>query len=195
KVREVIRLRYEFLPYLSALALEAHERGHPILRPLVYYHQDDDNVHMINDEFYVGPYLLYAPQLGKESRRLVYLPGGKWLDYWDDAEYEGPTWIEARNELPIYLRYGSVIPLNRNGTIDLVIYGDGGNIKLRDGTLIMVSNDRITLNKPMRLGSIEVRGEAVIRAQSENSELKVEVRGRRSLVIINNEVNEITLSS
>ncbi|MFB6471177.1 MAG: TIM-barrel domain-containing protein, partial [Vulcanisaeta sp. AZ3] len=37
KVREVIRLRYEFLPYLSALALEAHERGHPILRPLVYY--------------------------------------------------------------------------------------------------------------------------------------------------------------
>lgn len=157
KVKEAIDTRYKFLPYLSSLSLEAHEKGHPILRPLVYYYPFDDNVYRIDDEYFVGPYILYAPLLDKDNRRIVYLPEGKWVEFWTNSEFRGPTWIENESELPIYVKENSIIPLAVEKGLDLIIYGDNGYIRLRDGTEILYRDNEIRLNKPTLITTVEFR--------------------------------------
>ncbi|MGC9169505.1 MAG: alpha-glucosidase MalA [Thermoproteus sp.] len=159
KVVRVVRLRYRFLPYLSALSLEAHEEGRPILRPLAYYHQDDENVHAMYDEYYVGPYILYAPLLWKEAKRPIYLPRGRWADFWTGEIHEGPVWVENSDELPIYVREGAVVPLASDNGLDVLVFGDGGRIKLRDGTVIQRDGGVLALSKPKRVDKVvEYRG-------------------------------------
>jgi alpha-glucosidase len=129
-VKRAVELRRSLMPYLLALATEAHETGHPIVRPLVYHFQDDDDAYHIIDEYMVGGGLLYAPQIYGESRR-VYLPRGNWVDWWSCVEYRGPTWIESGSEFPLFIREGSVIPT----TSEVRVYGKG-SIRLRDGRVI-----------------------------------------------------------
>ncbi|ABW02451.1 alpha-glucosidase MalA [Caldivirga maquilingensis] len=129
-VKRVIELRRSLMPYLLALASEAHETGHPLIRPLVYHFQDDEDAYHIIDEYMVGSSLLYAPQIYGESRR-VYLPKGNWTDWWSCEEYKGPVWIESSREFPLFIRENSIIP----ATHDLRIYGNG-SIRLRDGRVI-----------------------------------------------------------
>ncbi|AWR98465.1 glycoside hydrolase family 31 protein [Metallosphaera hakonensis JCM 8857 = DSM 7519] len=146
RVRRVIETRYRFLPYLYSLAVEAHETGHPIIRPLFYEFQEDENAYRMDDEYLVGRFLLYAPLVGREKTRDVYLPG-KWADFWTGEVKEG--WIESTDELPIFVREGSVIPLSHD---DLLVFNDG-RFKSRDME-IESREGEIRLSKPSYLRSV-----------------------------------------
>ena len=88
--RRQLELRYRLLPYLYSLAREASTKGTPPLRPLLYEFAADPQTHAIGDELLLGPWLLAAPVLeaGKRTRQL-YLPPGRWYDYWSRAVLEG----------------------------------------------------------------------------------------------------------
>ena len=139
-VKRAIELRRSLMPYLLALAREAHEAGHPIVRPLAYHFQDDEDAYHIIDEYMVGGGLLYAPQIYGDSRS-VYLPKGRWVDWWSCEEYEGPTWIRTSQEFPMYIRHNSIIPT----ASEVRVYGVG-KITLRDGRVI--EYDGVELKAP-----------------------------------------------
>jgi alpha-glucosidase (family GH31 glycosyl hydrolase) len=85
-----------------------------MLRPLFLDFGDDPTTHAVDDQYLFGRNLLVAPILdeGGESRR-VYLPRGRWVDYWSKEALEGGRWIEARaplDTLPLYVRAGAVLP-------------------------------------------------------------------------------------
>jgi alpha-glucosidase len=111
RIKEAILLRYSFLPYLSELALEAHELGHPIIRPLLYEFQDDENTYSVDDQYMVGKHLLYAPivEKGKEHREL-YLPEGEWVEWKTKTTFGGNQWITSETDMPLYLRAGPNLP-------------------------------------------------------------------------------------
>ncbi|BBD73273.1 alpha-glucosidase [Sulfodiicoccus acidiphilus] len=161
KVRRVVSLRYAFLPYLSALVLEAHEKGHPIVRPLAYHFQDDENVYRLDDEFMVGSHLLQAPIVapGVESRK-VYLPRGRWSEFWTGKEYAGPTWADSVSEIPLYAREGAVVPMTGEEGVDFVVYGDGGELKLRDGTIASTKGRALTFSGELLVDKVTVLGES-----------------------------------
>lgn len=112
--RKYIKLRYKILPYLYDLLWQGETTGLPVMRPLVLHYSDDPVVHEINDEFLVGPSMLVAPVVEQGKRiRAIYLPKGKWIDYWTKEELEGGRTIlrEAPLDLcPIYIKKGSIIP-------------------------------------------------------------------------------------
>jgi len=89
------------------LAVNAKEKGDPILCPLVLRYPEDDDCACINDEYLIGN-LLVAPVIEKKrSEREVYLPRGVWLDFWSDEKIEGPktVTVEAPLErLPLYIK-------------------------------------------------------------------------------------------
>lgn len=113
-ITKYIKLRYEHIPYLYNLLYESSQKGYPILRPLFFEFQSDENTYRLQDEFMVGGSMLIAPILGEHQQsRLVYLPEGTWWDYWNHREIEGGSWINYEallDTLPIFLRGGSVIP-------------------------------------------------------------------------------------
>ncbi|MFQ1020753.1 alpha-glucosidase MalA [Tardisphaera saccharovorans] len=136
EIKEAIALRQKFLPYIYSLAREAHETGHPIVRPLLYEFQDDPKTYGILDEYMVGSGLLYAPQIYEGSRK-VYLPKGKWADFWSCKVIEGPAWISSDMPYPIFIREGHVIPTEGEakafGTGSITLY-DGSELSY-DGKL------------------------------------------------------------
>lgn len=112
--RKFIELRYKLMPYIYSVFWEHHRYGFPILRPLAMLEQDNVANHYRQDEFTFGDKILVCPVLeqGATSRR-IYLPKGKWYNYWTlellegGDEYEVDTPLET---MPLFVRAGTVMP-------------------------------------------------------------------------------------
>lgn len=112
KIKKAIDTRYLFMNYIKELADNAHKTGDPIIRPLVYEFESDENAYNINDEYMVGEHILYAPILEKEKdSRKVYLPNDKWLEFNSNTEFQGPCYLKSTGDMPIFIRKGTNIKL------------------------------------------------------------------------------------
>ncbi len=115
-IRDLFRFRYRLLPYLYTLMFEAHQTGHPIIRPLVYHFPDDPRCRIESFTFLLGSHLLVAPVLepGATTRR-VYLPAGTWwCDFYSGEWHEGGREIEAAaplDRIPLFVADGGMIPM------------------------------------------------------------------------------------
>jgi alpha-glucosidase len=113
--RRFIELRYRLLPYLYTAAWQSTQSGAPIVRPLAWDFQQDEETHALDDQFLCGDALLVAPVLKEgAAQRTVYLPAGTWYDFWSDERHAGPARIEVETpleRLPLFVRGGSVLPL------------------------------------------------------------------------------------
>lgn len=113
--RNYIKLRYRLMPYMYTLFYKAHTLGLPIIRPLILEYQEDKRCETLDDEFLFGNQLLVVPITKKRiKKQKVYLPAGKWIDYWTKKEYQGPKEIEVQitiENIPIFVKGGSIIPM------------------------------------------------------------------------------------
>jgi len=112
--RKFIELRYRLIPYLYSAFWEHHRYGFPILRPIVMHEQDVKLNHFRQDEFTYGDKILICPVMeAGQLKRNVYLPKGKWFNFWTYEVLEGgkevtvPTPLET---MPVFVKAGSVIP-------------------------------------------------------------------------------------
>ena len=112
--RRYLHLRYRLLPYLLGEARRSARAGLPMMRALVVEFPDDPTTWNIDDQWLLGEHLLVAPILDATGRRRVYLPPGRWTDWWTDDQIDGPRWIRIDaplDRLPLWIRDGGVIPL------------------------------------------------------------------------------------
>jgi alpha-glucosidase (family GH31 glycosyl hydrolase) len=113
--RRYLELRYRLLPYLYSVVREGHLTGLPVIRALWLHYPDDALARARGDEYLWGPNILVAPVTAKgaTSRRL-YLPRGKWYDFFTNDLMEGGREIDRTVDLatmPLYMRAGAVLPL------------------------------------------------------------------------------------
>lgn len=113
--REAIELRMQLLPYIYTTFWQHHKIGTPMLRSLVALSPDDPETHHREEEFGLGDQLLICPvsQPGVDGR-WVYLPGGEWVDFWEDLAHDGSNEVWVRtppNQIPVFVRAGSVLML------------------------------------------------------------------------------------
>ena len=116
RVRQHILRRYQLLPYLEELVLQAHQTGQPILRALFYEFPEDAESALHEDQAMFGEAIMIAPitRLGHRQRQ-VYFPPGTWYDFWSDEFVEGPafrSWPAPLGQMPTFLRGGRAIPLD-----------------------------------------------------------------------------------
>jgi len=111
-IKKFINLRYKLLPYLYTLFYEYTQKGYPIMRPLIY-HFDNPKYYDIGDEFMIGPFILQAPVVTKNTQRKVILPKGWWFDFLENHWVKGPAQLEKKvpvSTSPVYIRDGSILP-------------------------------------------------------------------------------------
>ncbi|SDE27444.1 alpha-glucosidase [Mucilaginibacter pineti] len=112
--RKFIELRYRLIPYLYSTFWEHHRYGFPILRPIVMHEQDVVLNHFRQDEFTYGDKILVCPVMEPgQTKRNVYLPKGKWFNYWTLEVLDGGQEVTVDTPLetmPIFVKAGSVIP-------------------------------------------------------------------------------------
>ena len=112
--RKFVNLRYQLLPYLYTMFWQYIEEGIPMLKPLVYYDQDDTQTHYRNDEFIFGNQILVCPILEPNSLgRRMYIPNGQWYNYWTNEFISGgkEIWVDTKfDQIPIFVKAGAIIP-------------------------------------------------------------------------------------
>ncbi|MFT3827260.1 MAG: glycoside hydrolase family 31 protein [Chitinophagaceae bacterium] len=107
-------LRYSLLPYLYSSAYQQYKTGLPLMRALVLHYQDDENVYSIADQYLLGDNLMICPVTTKGAvTRSIYLPEGKWFDYWTGKTYTGKQNIHVvtpLDSMPVFVKAGSILP-------------------------------------------------------------------------------------
>lgn len=114
-IKNALELRYSLVPYQYSLMYQASAKGTPVMRPLVYEFQQDENVYEESFDFMVGDFLLVSGVFEKGMiSREVYLPKGcSWYDWDSRKKYEGGQTIKIDtplDKIPLFFRSGSIIP-------------------------------------------------------------------------------------
>jgi alpha-glucosidase (family GH31 glycosyl hydrolase) len=112
-MRKYFTLRMQLMPYIYTYTWLAHERALPLLRPLYLQWPDLDQAYRHFHEYYFGGEMLVAPVLQAGGARTVYLPPGRWLDFFSGRPYRGDTTLTAHyavDATPVFVRAGAVIP-------------------------------------------------------------------------------------
>jgi len=118
RIAEAIRFRYRLLPYLYTLAAEASATGAPLMRPMFWHFPGEAEAYRVNAQFLLGPALLVAPILRPgEEARAVWLPPGRWQDWWSGEVLEGGRYHVAKDHgrIHLFLREGFAVPLWEEG--------------------------------------------------------------------------------
>ncbi|MFA5786167.1 MAG: TIM-barrel domain-containing protein [Actinomycetota bacterium] len=92
--RKFSKLRTQLFPYIWQAAQEYQSTGMPIMRHLALAYPNDPKVYTSESEyeFLFGPDLLVAPVVEDGAReRTLYLPQGKWINFWEAVTFDGAT--------------------------------------------------------------------------------------------------------
>ena len=93
--RQFANLHEEFAPKIIEIAKRSITKGLPIIRPIFWLDPSDEHALICDDEFLLGDDFLVAPVVSPYTRkRDIFLPNGKWQDYWTDEIIKGKTLIE-----------------------------------------------------------------------------------------------------
>jgi alpha-glucosidase len=88
--------------------------GVPMLKPLVYFDQEDTQTHYRTDEFIFGNQILVCPILEPNSLgRRMYIPVGNWYNYWTGELVSGrkEAWVATDyDQIPVFIKAGAIIP-------------------------------------------------------------------------------------
>jgi alpha-glucosidase/alpha-D-xyloside xylohydrolase len=114
--RKYAQLRYMLLSYNYTMAWEARETGLPMMRAMWIHYPDDVNALCRGDQYLWGRDMLIAPvyEPGATSRT-VYLPEGRWYDWFDNTLIDGGRDYTREVDLetmPIFVRAGAIIPVD-----------------------------------------------------------------------------------
>jgi alpha-glucosidase len=112
--KKYIQLRYQLLPYIYTTFWQHSQYGTPMIRPMVMVDQEDIESLHHSDQYMFGDKILVCPvSLPDADTRLVYLPKGRWYNFWDDTLEHGGKEIEVDaplDKMPLFVREGAVIP-------------------------------------------------------------------------------------
>ena len=110
--RDFARLKNSLMPYLWGAAVEAHERGIPVMRAMLLEFPEDRTCSWLDRQYMLGPDLLVAPVLAEDGWVDVYVPEGTWRSYLDGGRVQGPGWVRQHHDattLPLLVRPGAVV--------------------------------------------------------------------------------------
>eukprot|EP00053_Salpingoeca_punica_P010114 m.90988 g.90988 ORF g.90988 m.90988 type:complete len:901 (-) comp15287_c0_seq1:264-2966(-) len=114
-VRDAIRTRYTFLPYIYTVFHEAHTTGLPVMRPMWLEFPDDAHTFAMSTQYMFGNALMVAPVTKQGSQSVeVYFPGDQpWYDMENFKSHQaGATMTIAAplRKIPVFQRGGTIVP-------------------------------------------------------------------------------------
>ena len=118
-----LRLRHQLIPYLYSANYRTHIDGEPICVPM-YYDYDMDEAYEAKNQYIFGSQLLVCPVTTPADKRLnfakttVWLPEGRWTDFFTGQIYRGGRWVNMHRDLdsiPVLAKEGAIVPMYRSG--------------------------------------------------------------------------------
>ena len=115
--RRYLELRYRLMPYLYTAVREAHDTGMPIMRALVAALPRTTQGRPLEATNTSGVETSWWPPSSTKgtTHRKLYLPTGRWYDYWSRTPVMGGQEITRYvnlSTMPLYVRAGAILPLD-----------------------------------------------------------------------------------
>lgn len=114
-VKKAIENRYQLISYLYSHMRESHLNGDPVIRAMFFEDMTPETMNL-NDQFFFGKDLLVCPVYRPGvTKRMVYLPKGKWYDYQTGEAFSGNAYHVADaplDKIPVFAKAGSIIPMD-----------------------------------------------------------------------------------
>ncbi len=112
-----IRLRQALIPYIYSYEHVRRATGVGLVRPLLFDWPQDPNVRNDVDSWLFGDWLLVSPVVVQgQATKDVYLPAGRWIDWFSGKTYEGGRSVHLAidskgwGDIPLFIRDGAIIP-------------------------------------------------------------------------------------
>ena len=144
---DFLRLRHRLLPYLYTANIRTARDGEPLVAPM-YYRDHSPLAYRAKNQYYFGSELVVAPVVTKMkpdgySVTDVYLPEGKWTDFFTGEIYRGGRVYKMRTPLdrmPVFAKAGAIIPMiaKREGNsqkydaLEVKVYAGEGEYRMFD---------------------------------------------------------------
>lgn len=112
--RAFTRLKMRLMPYFYRMAVEAHEKGLPILRPMLLEFPDDRTAPFADTQYMLGDSILVAPVMNPDGIGEYYLPEGLWTDWFTGKTVQGGGWHKQQYDyftLPLFVRQNTILVL------------------------------------------------------------------------------------
>ncbi|WP_223250797.1 TIM-barrel domain-containing protein [Rhodanobacter denitrificans] len=114
---DAIRLRQALIPYIYSYEHVRRATGVGLVRPLLFDWPHDPNVRNDVDSWLFGDWLLVSPVVVQgQAAKDVYLPAGRWIDWFSGKAYEGGRSVHLAidskgwGDIPLFIRDGAIIP-------------------------------------------------------------------------------------
>jgi alpha-D-xyloside xylohydrolase len=110
------KLKLSLMPYLYQAGLEASRTGMPVMRPMPLAFPGDRGAAHVDTQYLLGADLLVAPVLRPGGVVEVYLPAGRWTNWFTGEVVDAGhglwrTEVHDVLSLPLYVREGAVVPV------------------------------------------------------------------------------------
>ncbi|MCW5943457.1 MAG: alpha-xylosidase [Fimbriimonadaceae bacterium] len=113
-LRFFTKWKCRLMPYLFHAAIQASERGLPMMRPMFAAFPGDPGCDSVDRQYMLGDSLLVAPVFDESGDVEYYVPRGRWARLFEGSVVEGPGWRRERHgflSLPVLLRPASMVVL------------------------------------------------------------------------------------
>lgn len=119
-VADFMRLRHQLFPYIYTMCYRNCTDLIPLLRPLYHTHPEEAAAYRGGNVYWFGSELIAAPITRKADRvsdracAEVWLPKGKWIDWFTGYVYDGGETIQVYRpleQMPLFCKAGAIVPM------------------------------------------------------------------------------------
>jgi alpha-D-xyloside xylohydrolase len=177
--RTYAELHNSLVPYLYSQARAATETGLPIMRALALVAPEDPRAWAEEQSYTLGDDLLVAPVVEQGARlRKLYLPPGRWIDWWTGQAWEGGNTVTVEaplDRIPLFVREGAILPLATD--FDTLVPSADPSISTWTGALeIRVGAARSTNDRRLPPARFRLYDGTIFETHSDGSSFTLEAR-------------------
>lgn len=132
-LRHFTRLKCQLMPYLFGQAVIAAETGTPVMRPMLLEFPADPACDYLDRQYMLGESLLVAPVFSAGGEVSMYVPAGRWTNFFTGQVIDGPGWVREQHNfmsLPLLVRPNSLLAVGSNSQRPDYDYADGLTLHL-----------------------------------------------------------------
>ncbi|MCL2627322.1 MAG: alpha-xylosidase [Oscillospiraceae bacterium] len=120
-LRRFTKTKNSLMPYLFAQSVKATQTGVPVMRPMVLEYPDDPMCFTLDKQYMFGDSILVAPVFHEDGHCDVYLPNGKYTNFFTREVVDGGRLISGTYDymtLPVFVRENTLLAMGRDDTAE-----------------------------------------------------------------------------
>ena len=138
-----LRERHALIPYIYSMNKRTHDESIALCEPVYYAYPDDESAYLIKNEFFFGSELLVVPvtspadEKTKMAGTLVWLPEGRWTDFYNGYIYIGGRFVRMFRDLrslPVLAKEGAIVPMSEENENDDPVNPENLKVRIWRGT-------------------------------------------------------------